>query len=289
MKVHLKGSTVVVTPDCKINIAATLDCGQCFRWEAMEDGRYRGIAFGKRITLYERDGCLCFENISLDDFNTTFRHYFDLDRDYTQIRTQIAAHPVLTDAVAFAPDIHILNQEPWETLCSFIISQNNNIPRIKGIVDRLCSAFGQPIDGGGFAFPPASVLAPLEAEDLAGLRAGFRARYILDAARRVDSGEINFDAIAAMPLADARASLMRITGVGIKVAECALLFGMGHIDAFPIDVWIQRAMAALLPDGLPPEFLPVAGIVQQYIFHYARSSGRLAFDGPSGGQTACVG
>jgi len=176
----------------------------------------------------------------------------------------------LKAASGFAGGIRILRQDPWEALCSFIISQNNNIPRIKGIVERLCASFGEEIKEGFYSFPAAEKIATLTLEDLAPLRSGFRAKYILDGAKRVADGEIDLDALKELALDEARQELMKIYGVGEKVADCTLLFGLSHIDAFPKDVWIKKAMAKLFDGSLPECAAPYAGIAQQYIFHYAR-------------------
>ena len=163
------------------------------------------------------------------------------------------------------------NQEPWETLCSFIISQNNNIPRIKGIIDRLCMNFGEN-QNGVYTFPSANIIAKLSLEDLSVLRSGFRAKYILDAAKKVSSGEIDLDTLKSMDIDSARQELMKIKGVGPKVADCTLLFALEHIEAFPKDVWIKRAMEKLFGGQLPECAVPYAGIVQEYIFYYARTT-----------------
>lgn len=248
----------------------TFDCGQCFRWNRQEDGSWHGVAYGYALTVRRDGGKLIIEGTDEKAFDGIFRRYFDLDRDYDEIRSRLCADSVLAAAIEFAPGIRVLRQEPWETLCSFIISQNNNIPRIKGIVSRLCENFGDKIADGEYAFPPAERLAGLSEEDLAPLRSGFRAKYILDAARRVADGEIDFDALSSLPLERARKMLMTIKGVGPKVADCALLFGCGRLDAFPVDVWIKRVLARFYPDGFPKEFMDYGGIAQQFLFHYAR-------------------
>ena len=176
----------------------------------------------------------------------------------------------------------MLRQPFFETLITFLISQNNNIPRITGIVDRLCRGLGQPLEGEGrfFAFPTAERLAPLAEADLAFLRAGWRSGYILDAARRAAAGQLEEDALRAMPLAGARARLMEVRGVGPKVADCTLLYGLGRWDAYPVDVWMRRAGQALFTRRVkdPAAYLNrktggCAGIAQQYIFAWARSTG----------------
>lgn len=169
----------------------------------------------------------------------------------------------------------VLRQDRWEALCSFIISQNNNIKRIRGIVETLCNTWGEPLPGRRSSFPGPEVLASLTEEDLQPLRSGFRAKYILDAARKTASGEVDLDHVASLPTEEAAAELCRIRGVGIKVAHCALLYGFHRIECLPVDVWMKRVMSTMYPQGLPEELLPYAGIAQQYLFHYSRSHPEL--------------
>lgn len=253
------------------DLAETLDCGQCFRWDALPDGSFRGIAFRRQLHVYLDGDTFVLDGASEEDFQRYWRGYFDLDFDYGAVRSQLSAQdPVMAEAARFAPGIRLLKQEPWEALCSFIISQNNNISRIKGIIARLCQCFGDPIPGGGYSFPGPERLCGLSPEDLQPLRCGFRAAYILSAARLVADGTVDLPAIGSLPLPEAREQLMRIKGVGPKVAECALLYGMNRLDAFPMDVWIKRAMSTLFPGKKPEDFGPYAGIAQQYLFHYSR-------------------
>lgn len=157
-----------------------------------------------------------------------------------------------------------MRQDSWECLISFIISQNNNIPRIKGIIDRLCGMYGG-------RFPEAGELSEETPESLEPLRSGFRAKYICDAAVKTASGVTDLAGIAAMPIEDARTELKKISGVGPKVAECVLLFGMHRTDAFPVDVWIKRVLSEYYPNGFPEYLKENAGIAQQYLFHYIRN------------------
>ena len=252
-----------------LDLAQTLDCGQSFRWTQQPDGSFSGVAFGRNVNVSLNGGDLIIHNASKED-EALWREYFDLDLDYGAVRRQISElHPVLKEASRYAPGIRILRQEPYEALCTFIISQNNNIKRIKGIVCRLCEHFGEPIDG-GFAFPTAEKMASLTPEDLAPLRAGFRARYLVDAAQKVASGEVVLENCRSLPYENAQKELMKITGVGVKVADCTLLFGLHRIEAFPVDVWMKRALEVLFPGMSPSDFGEYAGIAQQYIFHYSR-------------------
>lgn len=264
--IYISGIHTLSLPD-------TLDCGQAFRWKPLDDGRWQGVVGKKLISVAFENGTLVLENTTAEEYENIFKEYFDLKRDYTSIIASVQDNEILAKATKDCAGIRVLKQEPWETLCSFIISQNNNIKRIKGIIERFCETFGEPIGNGAYSFPAAEKLSALCAEDLAPLRAGFRARYIIDAARKVSAKEVDLETIYNMNYTDAQNELMKITGVGAKVADCVLLFGFGKLEAFPKDVWIKRAMATLFPEGLPESALPYAGIVQQYIFHYARTVG----------------
>lgn len=248
--------------------ARTFLCGQCFRWKPIAGG-FEGIAHGRRLFVSENGGA-----VEIGDFpeneQRLWREYFDLDADYSEYIERLSADETLREACRASAGIHILRQEPFETLISFIISQNNNIPRISGIVERLCESFGKPIDG-GFSFPTANRLSGIEAGDLAPLRAGFRARYIADAVAKVNSGEVDFAEIDALPTDQARERLKAIVGVGDKVADCVLLFAFRKLDAFPKDVWVKRIMSEYYPDGLPDCTKGIEGIAQQYLFDYIRN------------------
>lgn len=253
-----------------LDIALTLDCGQAFRWSETADGAWHGVAFSRPLTVRQQGDKITL--VGVDDAEAEiWRKYFDLERDYTAVCKRLEADRYMKCAVNEFYGIRILRQEPWEALCSFIISQNNNIPRIKGIIDRLCRLLGEPLGGEDFSFPDAETVAAAGVEGLAPIRAGFRAKYIIDAAERVSRGEIDFDRIAAGPLEYGREELMKIKGVGAKVAECTLLYGFGKVDAFPVDVWVKRIMEEMYPNGLPECANGVRGIAQQYLFHWRRS------------------
>lgn len=252
------------------DLAQTLDCGQSFRWEELENGDFKGVAFDREVTVHLDGGEFYIFGGKAED-GSLWGDYFDLDFDYGIIKNELSAlSPVLKSAAEYAPGIRILKQDSWEALCSFIISQNNNIPRIKGIIKRLCESFGDKTPDGGFTFPSAQRLSQLTVEDLAPLRSGFRAKYLIDAALKISSGEVNLNEVRIMPIDEARQSLMKIKGVGPKVAECALLYGMHRLECFPMDVWMKRAMAVLLPEFTIEDLGQYAGIAQQYIFHYSR-------------------
>ncbi len=276
---NISSENFIVIPDVRdLDLEQTLDCGQSFRWEKQNDGSFSGVAFGKYVNISLDGTDMIIKNAAPED-EKIWREYFDLELDYGKIRGDISKlHPVLEDAARYAPGIRILRQEPYEALCTFIISQNNNIKRIKGIVARLCESFGDEIDEGVYTFPNAERLAELTPDDLAPLRAGFRNRYIIDSAKKVASGEVDLELCKTADYEAARAELMKITGVGIKVADCTLLFGMHRVEAFPVDVWMKRAMEKLFPGMTANDFGEYAGIAQQYIFHYSRMHPEL-FEG----------
>ncbi len=247
------------------NVGLTLDCGQAFRWEKTGENTYRGIAFGKELRLRDDEDSLLFFDTSEEEITEMWADYFDINRDHGEIMKRLSRDKFISDTYSRFGGIHILNQEPWETLCSFIISSCNNIPRIKGIVNRLSGALGKKT-GEGFSFPDAKSLAVLTEDDLTFLRAGYRVPYILDAAKKVAGGEIDFTSIRKMSEEDARRELMKIRGVGRKVADCTLLFSLGFSDCYPVDRHIERATKELYPDGLPEFFSPHKGLAQQYIF-----------------------
>lgn len=261
----------VITSD--IDIAKTLDCGQAFRFSE-SDGVWRGVAMGRALSLTQEGNKITLFDVKEEEFNSLWRGYFDLDRDYEMIKSSVSSNEILKKATDFSDGIHILRQEPWEAVCSFIISANNNIPRIKGIISRLCENFGFKIADGLFTFPSAERIAALTLDDLAVIKSGFRAKYILDAAQKFSRNEIDIGALYTLPIDEARNTLMTIKGIGPKVADCALLFGWGRVECFPVDVWIRRAMDHFFGEnGLPSEAVEYAGIVQQYLFYWARTTG----------------
>ncbi len=264
------GADLQVVLDEPFDLAVTLQCGQCFRFAPQGSGF---VGVGRDLPLAIRqldDHTLLLQNTTPQQFREVWFEYFDLGRSYADLRRRMQAFGPLAAAADFAPGLRVLNQASWEALATFILSQNNNIARITGIVQRLCQTFGQPLGQGLYTFPTAERLAPLQAEDLAPLRAGFRAKYLLDAARRVADGSLDLQALAALPTKEAADQLCTIYGVGPKVARCALLYGFGHADALPVDVWIGRVLQHHFPGGFPAQLADCAGLVQQFLFEYAR-------------------
>lgn len=262
------------------DLAETLECGQCFRFERLDEEDYSIAALGRVLRARQSGDELTLFDCTADEFEKKWMHYFDLETDYAAIKAAISADdPVMQSAVEYAGGIRLLNQEPYECLLSFIISQNNNIPRIKGIIAAMCDKYG---DGG--AFPDLGRLRGVTEEQFFELKMGFRNKYIYDAVKRLDGGEVVLDSLYGSDSASARQELLKIKGVGPKVADCVLLFSLGHRDVFPIDVWVRRVMSNLYFDGKEQSLKTIArfaaekwggyaGYAQQYLFYFARSGG----------------
>lgn len=255
-----------------LDLDATLGCGQTFLWRPLEGGGWAGVTAGRAVTARMEGTVLVLEGAQEED-RAFWENYFALDMDYPALLERFCAGSKrLAACVEHSPGIRVLRQPFFETLCCFIISQNNNIPRIAAITGRLCEGLGEKLGEGLYSFPAPEALAAREPEDLAFLRAGWRAEYLIDAARKVASGQVSEAALAALPDAEARALLMTVKGVGPKVADCVLLYSLSRWSVVPMDVWMKRAMARLFPRGAPVCCRPYQGIAQQFIFDYARAS-----------------
>ncbi len=252
------------------------DCGQCFRFDKKDDGTYFGVAKGKYIEVSEKDGNIILDGCDEKAYSEIFRDYFDLDFDYAEAGKALALDDTLVKAAGFGGGIRVLHQDEWEALCSFIISQNNNIPRIKGIIRNLCSTYGEPVyrERNGnihYSFPSAETVARAGEKGMAELRTGFRAKYICDAARKVADGEIDLSLPYSMSYGEGADYLCRIKGVGLKVASCVLLFAYRKYDAFPVDVWVKRILDKYYGGKVDAGYFgEYAGLAQQYLFYYER-------------------
>ena len=279
------------------DLVHTFECGQCFRWEQQPDGSYTGAAMGRIVNMRfdtgaanpnggsdaavrrssdraaGQGGRLTITPCTEEDFDDIWRPYLDLDRDYTAIKAKLSeGDDIMKKACEYGYGIRILKQDLWETIVSFIISQNNNIPRIKGCIERLCDNFGEPIGDETVRhdIPRPEVMAALSIEDLAPVRLGYRAKYLIETAKTVceDGLPGDFDELSAL------------CGVGPKVASCIALFGMQDYASFPIDVWVMKVMHELygLPEGnkkamaefAAEHFGELGGFAQQYLFYYMR-------------------
>lgn len=259
------------TPDFDLDQIAR--SGQCFRFRPLGERHYALVAGGRYLEVSQQGQTVRFD-CPEEEFEAVWRPYFDLDADYGRYKSAVAKRDkYLQSAVAAAGGLRILRQELWETIVCFIISQQNNIARITKCVENLCLLFGETCYNKSKqvynAFPSAERLAACTADELAPIRLGYRAKYILAAARQVASGEVDLDAVRRMDYAHAKAELMRLTGVGVKVAECICLFALHHIDAFPIDTHIRQMLDAHYPKGFPlRRYRGFAGLMQQYAFYY---------------------
>jgi len=264
-----------------------LECGQCFRFTRLDAGHYAVYALGEVLNVKQATDFAEFwysdKALTIDDFSQKWAPYFDIDRDYAAILSHICdGDGVMTQAAAFAPGIRVLQQEPWEMIISFIISQNNRIPQIKAVIEQICTQFGDQICG-GHAFPTPTQLARATEADLRALKAGFRAPYIMDATAKVLAGQVPLNCDTVMPTADLRRKLLDIKGIGEKVAHCILLFGYGRHGSFPVDTWVQKVMRQYYFEDRAGDVKPAeiqafamnrfggyAGFAQQYLFHYMR-------------------
>ena len=255
-----------------------IDSAQCFRWAAQEG--WFGCAMDGRGVWLWRDADGLWAEGEADA--AMLRRYLDLDRDYAALADEYGAVPAVRRAMALFPGLRVLNQPPWEALVCFILSANNNVPRIRNLTRALCERYGARVDtprGALYGFPTPEALAGAREEDLRGLKVGYRAPYLVGAARRVLEG-FPLDSLRGMPCEEAHRALTSLPGVGDKVADCVLLFGCGQTSAFPVDVWVERLMRSWFgAEGLSRTAMrrlareklgEQAGLVQQFLFHAAR-------------------
>lgn len=259
----------------RFSISKIFDCGQCFRFDPVGNG-IEGVAYGK-VIRFEQESLdkVKIYGITKSEFDERFCRYLALDEDYSAVDSDIITRldndETIKKAIEYGSGIRILRQDGWEALCSFIISQNNNIPRIKKIIENMSREFGEKIDETHYAFPTAEALYNAGVDRIFELKTGFRAKYIYDAAEKVVTGKIDLSSVDKMTTDEALEYLMQIKGVGLKVASCALLFGFNKTDAFPVDVWVKRVLEKYYPDGLDLTNLGAyAGMIQQYLFYYER-------------------
>ncbi len=281
MKYSENDNKIIISDFDSFDIEETLECGQCFRFEETGDKKYNIVACGRVLNIEQGDNEVVFYPCNKDDFENIWKNYFDFDTDYNDIKNRLSkTDDIMKKAVEYAQGIRILNQESFECVLSFIISQNNNIPRIKGIIARMAEKYGTQ-DGENYLFPTYEQIKNATVEELAELRMGFRAKYIFDALEKF-GGEINMDEINKLDTDMLRKELMKIKGIGQKVADCSLMFSFGRREVFPTDVWVKRVMEYFYFDGEDTDIKTIhalakekwgelAGYAQQYLFYYARS------------------
>ncbi len=255
--------------------------GQCFRFDPYKNG-FLGIAKNKVIYLVKNGDEFLIDGVTEQEFDEIFVDYFDLERDYEKIARSFDAEENLKKAIAYGNGMKILKQDFWETLISFIISQNNNIGRIKSIISRLSMKYGTPIEYDGnvfYLFPTPMQLKDVTKEDYMKLGCGYRASYLEETVSAYLNEEPDFEGLS---YSEAREKLLSYKGVGPKVADCILLFGLNYLNAFPVDTWIKKVMERLylkrsatkkeIEDFAKKAFKEYAGIAQQYLFYYAREN-----------------
>ena len=273
-------------------LADIFDCGQCFRWNKQNDGSYTGVFKNNVLNVQKQRETVIFKGICNGDIEETVRDYFDLDIDYEDIKKQLSKiDENVKTSVEYGKGIRILNQDLWETIISFIISANNNIPRIKGIIERLSKAYGKEIDWNGdkyYTFPTEEELKDVSVEDFRKLGTGFRDIRLYETTHMILDGKVNLEQLQNNPnTIEVREQLLSLSGVGPKVADCILLFStLKRFEVFPIDVWVRRVMNELYiknPDEnkvnkkeieklAKEKFGNLAGIAQQYLFYWKREA-----------------
>lgn len=255
-----------------ISLEKTFTCGQCFRWHE-KDGKWFGIVNGSCECLTQLDNGIYIENTDICKVNDFWLNYLDINDEDDSFQGD-PNDVFLNQAIMYGKGIHILNQDPFETIVSFIISSNNNIKRIEKIIEKLCSLYGKEIryaDTVFYSFPTFEELSGVKLEDLALIKAGFRDRYIFDFIQVMKSEPDFISHVSSAETGLAKKELMRVKGIGDKVSDCILLFAFGRREVFPKDVWIKKVIDKIYgSDFDEKKFGNHAGIAQQYIYYYAR-------------------
>lgn len=273
-------------------LADIFDCGQCFRWNKQEDGSYTGVFKANVMNVQKKGDTVTFKGICNGDIKEIVEDYFDLNRNYKEIKEKLSKiDENVKTSIEYGKGIRILNQDLWEMIISYIISANNNIPRIKGIIDRISKNYGKEIEWNGekyYTFPTAEELKDVSVEDYRKLGAGFRDIRLYETVQAVLNKKVDLKQMQNNPnTLEVREQLLSLSGVGPKVADCILLFStLKRFEAFPIDVWVRRVMNELyiknedetkvsrkeLEKLAHEKFGNLAGIAQQYLFYWKREA-----------------
>lgn len=280
-----------IIKNCKsFKVKDIFECGQCFRWNEEPDESYTGI-FGHNVLNVKEEKDIVITGICNGDIEDICKNYFDLDRNYEEIKETLSLiDDNMKESIRYGEGIRILNQDLWEMIISFIISANNNIPRIKGIIERMSAKYGQEIKFRGtsyYTFPTIDELSQASVKDLKDLGLGFRDRYVYETTKKIKEGKINLENLKQEPTNEVRKQLLTLTGVGPKVADCIMLFStLKRFDVFPVDVWVRRVMNDLyihnedetkvnkkqIQEIARDKFGALEGIAQQYLFYWKRES-----------------
>ena len=294
-----KENSIILENVKDFNIKQILECGQCFRWERITDTNYIIVAYRRVIEVIQEGDTVTILNTNMKDFNEVWKNYFDLDVNYEEVKEELSKDELLKKSVEFGYGIRILNQDPFEMLISFIISARNSIPSIMKTIKKISERWGDKIEYRGniyYAFPTPEQLREVTLEEIKDTGASFRSKYIIDTIAKVNSAieaknngtlneelqQFDLEYIKSLPVDECHKALQNFMGVGAKVADCIMLFSMGKHSAFPVDVWIKRAMIHfyLAPDVSlnkirvfgREKFGELAGLAQQYLFYYAREN-----------------
>lgn len=267
------------------------DCGQCFRWNINEDGSYTGVFGNNVLNVKKEDNKITFKGICENDIKETVKDYFDFNTNYEDIKKKLASvDDYLKQSIEFGNGIRILNQDLWEAIISFIISANNNIPRIKGIIERISKKYGKKIEWEGnkyYTFPTIEELSEATVEDLRALGLGFRDKRVYETTKIFLNKKMTIkELIEEQDVNKLREKLLTLPGVGPKVADCIMLFGLKRFEVFPIDVWVRRVMNDLyiknedetkvknteIEKLAVEKYDKLAGLAQQYLFYWRRET-----------------
>lgn len=278
---------IIIKDVSDFSIEQIADSGQAFRWNKNDHGGYIGVVFGKVINVSQESNDIIVKGNDIDEISSRFNDYFDLDRDYGEIKQFLRTKDIhLESAIAYGDGIRILNQDLWEMIISFIISGNNNIPRIKKSIELISEKYGNFIEEINgikyYSFPTPEELSVASIENLRGCGVGYRDSYIFKTTKLIVSKEVDLDLVKTMKIDDARKELKKLVGVGDKVADCIMLFSCRQTGAFPIDTWVKKILTSYY--GLEKTsfkavyefansyFGKHSGIAQQYLFYYIRSN-----------------
>lgn len=268
------------------------ECGQCFRWNKQIDGSYTGVFKNNVLNVKEENNQIIFKGICQGNIEEIVTEYFDLNRDYESMQEKLSkVDENVKQSISYGKGIRLLNQDLWETIISFIISANNNIPRIKGIIERICKQYGNPIEWKGqvyYTFPTVEELSKATVEDLRKLGLGFRDKRVYETTQIIINHQVDLNELQKeTDTQKVRDILLTLPGVGPKVADCILLFStLKRLEVFPIDVWVRRVMNELYIHNPQEEkvnkneieklarqkYGNLAGIAQQYLFYWKREA-----------------
>lgn len=288
----MKEQTYQLKNQENFNLTHIFECGQCFRWEKQEENHYIGIVKNNVIEINQNGKNIQFKSIGEDDLEKLVTNYFDLNRDYKTIQNQLKQiDESMKNSIEYGKGIRLLNQELWETIISFIISANNNIPRIKGIIERLSKNFGKEIiynQKKYYTFPTPEELKDVTIQQYRELGLGFRDKRVYETVQKILNNEVDLEKLKQnQNTLEVREKLLELPGVGPKVADCILLFSdLKRLEVFPIDVWVRRVMNELyikqedenkvskkqIEELAKQKFGDLAGLAQQYLFYWRRES-----------------